>query len=64
MTKPDDISDDVREEAKRIYFARCDEVNRLAAQFEEEEVIDLLARTISSERKACALLMETTNGRG
>lgn len=50
--------DDIREQAKRIYLKRCDEVNRLAAEFEEEEVIDLLTRAILAakveEREAIA----------
>lgn len=50
MTKPDDIPQDLRQQARSIYFNRCDEVSRLAAEFEEEEVIDLLVRAIKAER--------------
>jgi hypothetical protein len=46
MGKPESA----RDQAKRVYFARCDEVNRLAPQFEEEEVIDLLERAIMAAK--------------
>jgi len=46
------------EQAKAIYFARCDEVSRLAERFEEDEVIDLVARAIMAERERCAAIAE------
>lgn len=60
MSKPDDIPQDVRKQAWEIYVKRCDELDRLPAEFEEEEVIDLLSRVIvaaqAAEREACALV--------
>lgn len=57
-TKSDDIPQDVRQQARLIYFNRCDEVSRLAAEFEEEEVVDLLIRAIMAEREACGQVVQ------
>lgn len=66
MTKPEDISEDVRKQAWGIYLKRCDEVSRLAAEFEEEEVVDLLARAIlaatEAERERIAAYIEGKGG--
>ena len=54
MSKPDDIPQDVRSLAWEVYFERCNTVDRLAPEFEEEEVVDLVARAILAERERCA----------
>jgi hypothetical protein len=46
------------DQAKAIYFARCDEVSRLAERFEEDEVIDLILRGILAERERAAQVCE------
>jgi len=55
---------DVRKQALDIYLKRCDEVDRLAADFEEEEVVDLLTRAlqvgVESERSECLKIIENT----
>ena len=48
------IPDKVAAEAKRIYFQRCDEVDRLAQDFEEQEVLDLICRALMTERERAA----------
>lgn len=67
MDKREDIPQDVRKQAWDIYFKRCDEVSRLAEKFEEEEVIDLVARAILKakndvlEEAANLLAIDATN---
>lgn len=59
MNRP--IPKRVTDEAKRIYFGRCDSVSKLAEQFTEDEVLDLLSRAILAaeqrEREACAAII-------
>lgn len=56
------IAPEVLEAAWTVYFDRCNTVSRLAPQFEEAEVIDLIARAImaakAEEREACAALAD------
>lgn len=54
MTRPADIPQDIWDAAWADYFARCDSASKLAADFEEDEVIDLLCRARLAERKRCA----------
>lgn len=53
------IPDEIAAEAKRVYFQRCDEVDRLAQDLEEGEVLDLIARAIMDERERCARIAMT-----
>lgn len=64
MSKPEEAPE--RKVAWDIYFARCDATNRLAQDFEEEEVIDLLARALMAakyeERRYCLDIVEEIAG--
>lgn len=59
MTNLEDIPQDVWNAAFATYIARCDSVSRLAADFEEDEVIELVARAILAERERCAHISES-----
>lgn len=45
------IAREATKQAWDIYLKRCDEVGRLAAEFEEDEVVDLVARAIMEGRQ-------------
>ena len=58
MTRPSDISEQVWDEAFAAYVHRCNTTSKLAAFFEEDEVLELIARAILAERERINALIE------